>query len=118
MPVGRPQKTSDERRCPPKAYYYEPHDEIKNGDPELDTYRFALWSMRLRATSPRIRLLRFFREEKGDENGSTVQELADRLSLPTATLYRAVRALVAAGLLTRLDRKPSTRTPASYTDTH
>ncbi len=101
--VGRPRKSADERKWPPKAYYYEPDDEIRNGDPELDTYRFLLWGMRIRATIPRMQLLKFFCDGPKDlgtrGRSYTAEELAKHLSLSLATVYRTVSVLVRAGLL-------------------
>jgi len=99
------------RKYPPKIYYYEPHDEVKNGDPQLDPYRFLLWGYRIKATLPRIKLLKFFSEEKerariGRKNGErselhgySVEELAEKVGLSLASAYRAVGVLVDIGLV-------------------
>jgi DNA-binding MarR family transcriptional regulator len=70
-----------------------------NGDPELDSYRFLLWERRMKATVPRLKLLKFFKERRRISQECGIEELSGKLVLSISTLYRAAEDLVQAGFL-------------------
>jgi len=89
----------EDRKYPLKVYFYEPDDEIKNGDPKLDLYRYMLWSYRVKATMPRMKLLKFFLEEADKSRGYSAEESAERSGLSLTSAYRAIKVLIDLGLV-------------------